>query len=54
VGTTPLVQAPAGVPLQQLVDRVGGGASWQAIAAANNIENPRILKAGISLNIKLF
>lgn len=53
VGTTPLVQAPAGTPLQNIVDRLGQGANWQRIAAANNIENPRILKAGLSINLNV-
>lgn len=45
-GTTPLVQAPAGSTLQSIVDREGRGANWQAIAAANGIENPRHLRPG--------
>lgn len=45
-GTRPMAQAPAGSNLQGLADRQGKGANWQAIAAANNIENPRMLAAG--------
>lgn len=52
-GTTPLVQAPAGISLQQLADQQGQGANWQNIAAANNIENPRILKAGLPINLNI-
>ncbi len=52
VGTAPLAQAPAGSTLQGMVDSAGAGGSWQAIAAANGIENPRLLSAGqlIDLN----
>lgn len=45
-GTTPLVQAFAGSTLQSIADREGQGTSWQAIAAANGIENPRHLQPG--------
>jgi hypothetical protein len=45
-GTSPLVQAAAGATLQGIAASLGGGASWQAIAAANNIENPRLLQPG--------
>ena len=51
-GTRPLATAPAGSNLQQLADSQGKGSIWQAIAAANNIENPRMLAPGqlIDLN----
>jgi hypothetical protein len=51
-GTRPLATAPAGSNLQQLADSQGKGNIWQAIAAANNIENPRMLAPGqlIDLN----
>jgi hypothetical protein len=45
-GTTPLTQAPAGSTLQALADSQGKGDNWQAIAAANGIENPRMLQPG--------
>jgi Contractile injection system tube protein len=45
-GTRPLAQAPAGSNLQGMADGLGQGGNWQAIAAANNIENPRMLAAG--------
>jgi len=50
-GTRPLAQAPAGTTLQNLADAVGKG-DWQSIAAANGIENPRLLSPGqlIDLN----
>jgi hypothetical protein len=54
-GTTPLTQAPAGATLQGLAAGAGKGGSWQDIATANNIENPRLLRPGqfINMNIKL-
>ena len=45
-GTRPLTPAPAGQPLQKSADSQGKGGNWQDIAAANNIENPRMLQAG--------
>ena len=45
-GTKPLTPAPAGSTVQSLADHEGQGANWQAIAAANNIENPRLLAPG--------
>jgi hypothetical protein len=53
VGTRPLTQAPAGTTLQGLADSQGKGNSWQLIAEANGIENPRLLQPGqlIDLNV---
>jgi hypothetical protein len=45
-GTRPLAAAPAGATLQGLVDALGSGVDWQSIAAANGIENPRLLRPG--------
>jgi hypothetical protein len=45
-GTRPLTQAPAGGTVQGLADSQGQGKNWQSIAAANNIENPRLLQPG--------
>ena len=45
-GTRQLTSTPAGATLQGLADSLGGGASWQSIATANNIENPRLLAPG--------
>jgi len=45
-GTRPLVQASAGATLQGLASIQGKGGSWQDIAAANGIENPRLLQPG--------
>jgi hypothetical protein len=48
-GTSPLTEAPAGSSLQSLAANQSGlgvGLAWQSIAAANGIENPRLLKPG--------
>ena len=54
-GTRPLSQAPAGVSLQSLVDGLGRGGNWQAVASANGIENPRLMQPGqlIDLNFNV-
>ena len=51
-GTRPLTPAPKGKSVQGLADSQGKGDNWQSIAAANNIENPRLLQPGqlIDLN----
>jgi hypothetical protein len=53
VGTTPLTLAQAGDSLQALVGRAGLSASWQTIAAANNIDNPRLIPPGTPLNLNV-
>lgn len=52
LGTHSLSQAPIGSTLQALAADAGRGRDWQAIAAANGIENPRHLQPGqlIDLN----
>jgi hypothetical protein len=45
-GTRPLTPAPANESLQSMADGQGKGGDWQSIAAANNIENPRMLAPG--------
>ena len=52
VGTRKLAAAPADGTLQGMAAAQGKAANWQAIAAANNIENPRLLQPGqlIDLN----
>lgn len=45
-GTQPLAQAAAGASLQNMAAGMGKGDDWKAIAAANNIENPRMLQQG--------
>lgn len=51
-GMRPLTPAPKGKSVQNLADSQGKGDLWQLIAAANNIENPRLLQPGqlIDLN----
>lgn len=49
-GTQPLAQAPAGSTVQGLADAAGQG-NWQGIAAANGIENPRLLAPGALLDL---
>ncbi|HLK69150.1 MAG TPA: hypothetical protein VKU19_37210 [Bryobacteraceae bacterium] len=60
-GTAPMTEAPDGSSLQSLAanqpgggtgSTAGNGGGWQAIAAANGIENPRLLQPGqlIDLN----
>ncbi|MEP6925807.1 MAG: peptidoglycan-binding protein, partial [Pyrinomonadaceae bacterium] len=54
-GTRPLTPAPAGATVQALAASQGKGDNWQSIAAANGIENPRLLQTGqfIDLNASL-
>jgi hypothetical protein len=52
-GTSPLAQAPAGSTLQGLAAGAGVGASWQSIASANGIENPRLLAPGQLVDLSL-
>jgi hypothetical protein len=52
VGSTPLTQVKAGTSLQAAVGAAGGSSSWQAVAEANGIENPRQLNAGTLINLK--
>lgn len=50
-GTVPLTEAAAGATLQSLAAQAGLGDSWQALASANGIENPRQLVPGQLLNL---
>jgi hypothetical protein len=56
-GTQPQTAAPQGSNLQSLAALQpgggGGGADWQSIAAANGIENPRILQPGQLIDFSL-
>lgn len=52
-GTRPLVAAPAGATLQALADAQGPSVSWQSIASANGIENPRQLGTGQLIDLNL-
>jgi hypothetical protein len=49
-GTTPMTQARSGMTVQGLAD-TSGNADWQSVAAANGIENPRLLPPGQLLNL---
>lgn len=51
-GLTPRTPAPPGQSLQQLVAARGGGPSWQDVAAANDIENPRFVPPGQPLDLQ--
>jgi hypothetical protein len=52
IGATPLTFSQSGESLQSLSARAG--LDWRAVAAANNIDNPRMLQAGaiVNLNVK--
>jgi hypothetical protein len=50
-GTRPLTEAPKDKSLPELADSQGKGDDWQSIAAANNIENPRMLEPGQLLDM---
>ena len=50
-GTRPMTSAPAGSTLQGLTGSVGGGVSWQAVASANGIENPRLVAPGMMIDL---
>jgi hypothetical protein len=54
IGTQPMAQASSGSTVQSMAVDEGQGGDWQAIAAANGIENPRRLQPGqlIDLNAK--
>lgn len=49
-GTTPMAQASTGTTVQSMAD-ISGGTDWQSVAAANGIENPRLLPPGLLLNL---
>ena len=51
VGTTPLTLSAAGDTVQSITALGGAGASWKVVAAANNIDNPRILPPGTVLDL---
>jgi hypothetical protein len=48
-GTVPMTPAAVGSTLQGLA--AGVGAAWQSVAAANGVENPRLLVPGQLLNL---
>lgn len=50
-GTRPLDSPPAGASLPWLAAAAGLGSDWQAVAAANGIENPRLLAPGVRIDL---
>jgi hypothetical protein len=46
IGTAPLTLSQSGDTMQGIAARSGGAVSWQAIATANGIDNPRLVPAG--------
>jgi hypothetical protein len=51
-GTVPLTSASAGATIQSLADTLSSsGKDWQDIAAANGIENPRLLDPGQLIDV---
>jgi len=50
IGTTPLTLSQAGDTVQGIAARAGGSASWKVVAAANNIDNPRLIAPGTVLS----
>ncbi len=49
-GTRPQTLATEGEGLQQMLGKDGSPENWQAVAAANGIENPRFLPPGSSVD----
>jgi hypothetical protein len=52
-GTSPLTPAVANANFPNLAASLGKGGNWQGIAAANGIENPRILTPGLLINMNI-
>jgi hypothetical protein len=50
-GTRPLSAAPAGASMPGLA--LGVGLDWQGVAAANGIDNPRLLQPGTLIDLNL-
>jgi hypothetical protein len=50
VGTTPLTFSQSGDTVAAIAARTGSGASWKSVAAANNIDNPRLVPPGTILD----
>jgi LysM repeat protein len=51
VGTTPLTLSAAGDTVQSIAAQAGTSVSWKVVAAANNIDNPRLLAPGTVLDL---
>jgi nucleoid-associated protein YgaU len=43
----------SGDSIQAIAARGGAGVSWKAVAAANGIDNPRLLPPGTILNLQV-
>jgi len=52
VGTTPLTLSQSGDSVQAIAARAGVAVSWKAVAAANGIDNPRLIPPGTVLNLR--
>jgi hypothetical protein len=52
VGTAPLTTANAGDSLSQMAAKAGIS-NWQGVAQANGITNPRMLQAGLMVNLSI-
>ena len=52
-GTNPLQAAKQSESIQQMAGKADPGSDWKAIAAANNIENPRFLTPGTLINPRI-
>lgn len=53
VGTTPLSLSQSGDTVAAVAARAGGGVSWKAVAAANGIDNPRLLVPGTVIDASI-
>lgn len=51
-GTAPLATATSGSTVQGMADAAGKGGSWQGIASAAGIENPRMLRPGQLIDLQ--
>ena len=51
IGTTPLTLSAAGDTVQSITALASAGASWKVVAAANNVDNPRVLPPGTVLDL---
>jgi hypothetical protein len=52
VGTTPLATSNEGDSLSQMAAKAGVS-NWQGVAQANGIANPRLLQAGLMINLSI-
>jgi len=51
-GQSPQTEAPAGASVQSMAEAGGKGRDWQSVAAANGIENPRLLQPGQFIDLQ--